>query len=142
VLFPLSMAMEKEQRRPPSSKIVSVSMKASSANAMLQGMKNRSHFRRDGKIALQQDVCVLFYLVFSRKPIAFLLRTSSVFDFVLLVDKLRKKLWHEENVHRALKRAFTRPLDALPRLPPFLLSQVSILLCFSINFTSKKQPNQ
>jgi hypothetical protein len=41
----------------------------------------------------------LFYLVFSRKPVAFLLRTSSVFDFVLQVDKLRKKLWHEKNVH-------------------------------------------
>jgi hypothetical protein len=98
VLFPLSMAME-EQRRPPSSKIAPVSMKASSANATLQGMKNRSHFRRDRKTALQQDVCVLFYLVFSRKPVAFLLRTSSVFDFVLQVDKLRKKLWHEKNVH-------------------------------------------
>ncbi|PWZ13682.1 hypothetical protein Zm00014a_043553 [Zea mays] len=63
------MAME-EQRRPPSSKIAPVSMKASSANATLQGMKNRSHFRRDMKTALQQDV-----------------------------DKLRKKLWHEKNVH-------------------------------------------
>ncbi|AQK71424.1 hypothetical protein ZEAMMB73_Zm00001d016679 [Zea mays] len=50
------MAME-EQRRPPSSKIAPVSMKASSANATLQGMKNRSHFRRDRKTALQQDVC-------------------------------------------------------------------------------------
>ena len=88
VLFPLSMAME-EQRRPPSSKIAPVSMKASSANATLQGMKNRSHFRRDMKTALQQDVCVLFYLVFSRKPVAFLLRTSNIFDFVLQVDKLK-----------------------------------------------------
>jgi hypothetical protein len=41
------------------------------------------------------------------------------------VDKLRKKLRHEENVHRALERAFTRPLGALPRLPPYLPSQVS-----------------
>jgi len=40
------------------------------------------------------------------------------------VDKLRKKLRHEENVHRALERAFTRPLGALPRLPPYLPSQV------------------
>jgi hypothetical protein len=63
VLFPLSMAMEKEQRRPHSLKIAPVSMKASFANATLQGMKNRSHFRRDTKIVLQQDVCVLFYLV-------------------------------------------------------------------------------
>jgi hypothetical protein len=82
------------------------------------------------------------YMVFSRKPVAFLLRTSSIFDFVLHVAKLRKKLWHEENVHQALERAFTRPLGALPRLPPFLLSQVSAFLCFSINFTSTKQPNQ
>jgi hypothetical protein len=41
------------------------------------------------------------------------------------VDKLKKKLRHEENVHRALERAFTRPLGALPRLPPYLPSQVS-----------------
>ncbi|CAK9185845.1 unnamed protein product [Ilex paraguariensis] len=38
------------------------------------------------------------------------------------VDKLKKKLRHEENVHRALERAFTRPLGALPRLPPYLPS--------------------
>ncbi|KAH0451617.1 hypothetical protein IEQ34_018916 [Dendrobium chrysotoxum] len=44
------------------------------------------------------------------------------------VDKLRKKLKHEENVHRALERAFTRPLGALPRLPPFLPSQTLELL--------------
>ncbi|CAD6265171.1 unnamed protein product [Miscanthus lutarioriparius] len=92
-------AMEKEQRRPPSSKTAPVAMKASSANATPQGMKNRNQSRRDRKIALQQDV-----------------------------DKLRKKLRHEENVHRALERAFTRPLGALPRLPPFLPSQTLELL--------------
>ncbi|XP_066331260.1 uncharacterized protein [Miscanthus floridulus] len=70
-----------------------------SANATPQGMKNRIQSRRDRKIALQQDV-----------------------------DKLRKKLRHEENVHRALERAFTRPLGALPRLPPFLPSQTLELL--------------
>ncbi|XP_038900923.1 uncharacterized protein LOC120087970 isoform X2 [Benincasa hispida] len=50
------------------------------------------------------------------------------------VDKLKKKLRHEENVHRALKRAFTRPLGALPRLPPYLppstlelLAEVAVL---------------
>lgn len=42
------------------------------------------------------------------------------------VDKLKKKLRHEENVHRALERAFTRPLGALPRLPPYLPPYVSI----------------
>ncbi|XP_020677431.1 uncharacterized protein LOC110096022 isoform X1 [Dendrobium catenatum] len=55
--------------------------------------------RRERKIALQQDV-----------------------------DKLRKKLRCEENVHRALKRAFTRPLGALPRLPPYLPSYTLELL--------------
>ncbi|KAL2504848.1 hypothetical protein Adt_20469 [Abeliophyllum distichum] len=50
------------------------------------------------------------------------------------VDKLRKKLRHEENVHRALERAFNRPLGALPRLPPYLphdtlelLAEVAVL---------------
>jgi hypothetical protein len=46
------------------------------------------------------------------------------------VDKLKKKLRHEENVHRALERAFTRPLGALPRLPPYLPSQVSTATAF------------
>ncbi|CAL4999335.1 unnamed protein product [Urochloa decumbens] len=92
--------MEKEQRRPPSSKTAPVAMKASAANVTAQGViRNRSQSRRDRKIALQQDV-----------------------------DKLRKKLRHEENVHRALERAFTRPLGALPRLPPYLPSQTLELL--------------
>ncbi|KAA8537711.1 hypothetical protein F0562_027299 [Nyssa sinensis] len=50
------------------------------------------------------------------------------------VDKLKKKLRHEENVHRALERAFARPLGALPRLPPYLpaytlelLAEVAVL---------------
>ncbi|WVZ92485.1 hypothetical protein U9M48_038546 [Paspalum notatum var. saurae] len=93
-------AMEKEQRRPPSSKTAPVAMKASAANAAAhQGIKSRSQSRRDRRIALQRDV-----------------------------DKLRKKLRHEENVHRALERAFTRPLGALPRLPPYLPSQTMELL--------------
>nr|ACH63242.1 hypothetical protein [Rheum australe] len=44
------------------------------------------------------------------------------------VDKLKKKLRHEENVHRALERAFTRPLGMLPRLPPYLPSYTLELL--------------
>ncbi|KAJ1268857.1 hypothetical protein BS78_07G165600 [Paspalum vaginatum] len=93
-------AMEKEQRRPPSSKAAPVAMKASAANAAAhQGIKGRSQSRRERRIALQRDV-----------------------------DKLRKKLRHEENVHRALERAFTRPLGALPRLPPYLPSQTLELL--------------
>ncbi|KAL8141143.1 hypothetical protein V2J09_007164 [Rumex salicifolius] len=55
--------------------------------------------RRERKLALQQDV-----------------------------DKLKKKLRHEENVHRALERAFTRPLGTLPRLPPYLPSYTLELL--------------
>ncbi|KZV23091.1 hypothetical protein F511_06615 [Dorcoceras hygrometricum] len=50
------------------------------------------------------------------------------------VDNLKKKLRHEENVHRALERAFNRPLGALPRLPPYLpqytlelLAEVAVL---------------
>ncbi|KAL6858829.1 hypothetical protein ACP4OV_017831 [Aristida adscensionis] len=91
--------MERDQRRPSSKAPVPVAMKASSANAAPQGIKNRIQSRRDRKIALQQDV-----------------------------EKLRKKLRHEENVHRALERAFTRPLGALPRLPPYLPSQTLELL--------------
>ncbi|KAJ6815948.1 uncharacterized protein M6B38_334495 [Iris pallida] len=60
---------------------------------------NRIQSRRERKLALQQDV-----------------------------DKLRKKLRHEENVHRALERAFTRPLGALPRLPPYLPAHTLELL--------------
>ncbi|KAG8384403.1 hypothetical protein BUALT_Bualt04G0114400 [Buddleja alternifolia] len=50
------------------------------------------------------------------------------------VDNLKKKLRHEENVHRALQRAMNRPLGALPRLPPYLpqytlelLAEVAVL---------------
>jgi hypothetical protein len=41
------------------------------------------------------------------------------------VDNLKKQLRHEENIHRALERAFSRPLGALPRLPPYLPRAVS-----------------
>jgi len=44
------------------------------------------------------------------------------------VDKLKRKLRLEENVHRVLERAFTRPLGSLPRLPPYLPPHVSICL--------------
>nr|CAB3453629.1 unnamed protein product [Digitaria exilis] len=70
-----------------------------SANTGTRGAMNRIQSRRERKLALQQDV-----------------------------DKLKKKLRHEENVHRALERAFTRPLGALPRLPPYLPSQTLALL--------------
>ncbi|XP_047049081.1 uncharacterized protein LOC124654097 [Lolium rigidum] len=69
------------------------------AGAVARGAMSRIQLRRERKLALQQDV-----------------------------DKLKKKLRHEENVHRALERAFTRPLGALPRLPPYLPSQTLALL--------------
>ncbi|KAL2973980.1 hypothetical protein AAZX31_14G077700 [Glycine max] len=59
--------------------------------------KSRKASSRERKLALQQDV-----------------------------DTLKKKLRHEENIHRALERAFNRPLGALPRLPPYLPPYVSI----------------
>lgn len=69
-------------------------------NLEMQGKPSiTSQSRREKKIALQQDV-----------------------------DKLKRKLRHEENVHRALERAFTRPLGALPRLPPYLPSHTLELL--------------
>ncbi|GMI91187.1 hypothetical protein like AT5G42690 [Hibiscus trionum] len=67
--------------------------------------KNRRDSGKERKMALQQDV-----------------------------DKLKKKLRQEENIHRALERAFNRPLGALPRLPPYLppptlelLAEVAVL---------------
>ncbi|GMH14771.1 hypothetical protein Nepgr_016612 [Nepenthes gracilis] len=44
------------------------------------------------------------------------------------VDKLKKKLRHEENIHKALERAFNRPLGALPRLPSYLPPDTQELL--------------
>ncbi|KAJ6404850.1 hypothetical protein OIU84_012927 [Salix udensis] len=71
-------------------------MKLEKEKAEMQGgkpnvAKNRRISSRERKIALQQDV-----------------------------DNLKKQLRHEENIHRALERAFSRPLGALPRLPPYL----------------------
>ncbi|TKY70553.1 Ternary complex factor MIP1, leucine-zipper [Spatholobus suberectus] len=60
-------------------------------NAAEKTVKNGRRSNRERKMALIQDV-----------------------------DKLKRKLRHEENVHRALERAFTRPLGSLPRLPPYL----------------------
>ncbi|KAL4284170.1 hypothetical protein GQ457_16G014370 [Hibiscus cannabinus] len=70
-----------------------------------RAMKNRRALNNERKMALQQDV-----------------------------DKLKKKLRQEESIHRALERAFNRPLGALPRLPPYLppstlelLAEVAVL---------------
>lgn len=59
-------------------------------------------------------------------------RTSSCRERILSleqdVDRLRKTLRHQEDVHRALERAFTRPLGVLPRLPSFLPQKTKQLL--------------
>ncbi|KAL2906197.1 Rho GTPase-activating protein 6 [Bienertia sinuspersici] len=57
-------------------------------------------------------------------------QTSKKKKLALLqdVDKLKKKLRDEENIHRALQRAFNRPLGALPRLPPYLPPNTQELL--------------
>ncbi|CAI8606370.1 unnamed protein product [Vicia faba] len=44
------------------------------------------------------------------------------------VDRLKKKLKHENNIHMALERAFNRPLGLLPRLPPYLPPYILALL--------------
>ncbi|VVB07611.1 unnamed protein product [Arabis nemorensis] len=44
------------------------------------------------------------------------------------VEKLKKQLRLEENIHRAMERAFNRPLGTLPRLPPFLPPPILELL--------------
>uniref|UniRef100_A0A9I9EJP6 Ternary complex factor MIP1 leucine-zipper domain-containing protein n=1 Tax=Cucumis melo TaxID=3656 RepID=A0A9I9EJP6_CUCME len=67
-------------------------------------INNRRRLNREKKMALLQDV-----------------------------DKLKKKLRHEQNVQRALKRAFNRPLGALPRLPPYLPPSVTLFLFTSTN---------
>ncbi|CAA7041682.1 unnamed protein product [Microthlaspi erraticum] len=63
------------------------------------GVANRKALNREKIIAMQQDV-----------------------------EKLRTKLRHEENIHRAMKRAFNRPIGSLPRLPPFLPPPIVELL--------------
>ncbi|CAL9054098.1 unnamed protein product, partial [Musa banksii] len=79
---------------------------------------SRCQSRRQKKIALQQDVSALLHTLLIRLN---LYRS-------ICVDKLMKKLRQEENIHRALERAFTRPSGALPRLPPYLPSHTLELL--------------
>ncbi|XP_021285211.1 uncharacterized protein LOC110417275 isoform X2 [Herrania umbratica] len=82
-----------------------VEMQGTKPTVATKAMKNRRASSKERKMALQQDV-----------------------------DKLKKKLRQEENIHRALERAFNRPLGALPRLPPYLppstlelLAEVAVL---------------
>ncbi|GJV21272.1 ty3-gypsy retrotransposon protein, partial [Tanacetum coccineum] len=53
---------------------------------------------------------------------------ETAFAALFCVDKLKKTLRQEENVHRALERAFSRRLGTLPHLPPYLLPQTLELL--------------
>ncbi|KAH9327266.1 hypothetical protein KI387_007444 [Taxus chinensis] len=61
-------------------------------------------------------------------------QNQKMLDLEQDVDKLRKKLRREEDLRRALQRAFTRPRGARPRFPPFippktqeLLAEVAVL---------------
>uniref|UniRef100_A0A6P6GA49 uncharacterized protein LOC107420885 isoform X2 n=1 Tax=Ziziphus jujuba TaxID=326968 RepID=A0A6P6GA49_ZIZJJ len=76
-----------------------VDLRGNMPRATTKATSNGRASSRERKLALQQDV-----------------------------DKLKKKLRYEENVHRALERAFSRPLGALPRLPPYLPPQTLELL--------------
>ncbi|XP_034895284.1 uncharacterized protein [Populus alba] len=82
-----------------------VGMQGSKPNVAKKAANKRQASSRERKITLQEDV-----------------------------DKLKKQLRHQENIHRALERAFSRPLGALPRLPPYLprttlelLAEVAVL---------------
>ncbi|XP_010268747.1 PREDICTED: uncharacterized protein LOC104605611 isoform X2 [Nelumbo nucifera] len=96
-----------------------------------QKVKAQRKYGKKEKMELQAS-----RLMDSEKPTVNRRRSSRERKMALLqdVDKLKKKLRHEENVHRALERAFTRPLGALPRLPPYLppytlelLAEVAVL---------------
>ncbi|XP_048227069.1 uncharacterized protein LOC8260867 isoform X2 [Ricinus communis] len=76
-----------------------IEIKGNKQRNATKAAKTRQASSRERKISLQQDV-----------------------------DKLKKKLRYEENVHRALERAFNRPLGALPRLPPYLPASTLELL--------------
>lgn len=120
--------------------------------AMGGGHKNGRRSNRERKMALIQDVtfesspnpCYYYYIVFLF-VLSFMLLVRSAKSITsgscfqgwwkMQVDKLKRKLRHEENVHRALERAFTRPLGSLPRLPPYLPPYVSLslsLACFVV----------
>jgi hypothetical protein len=61
----------------------------------LETVYSRRYSRRERKIELEKDI-----------------------------EKLRKKLRYEENAQKGLELAFTRPLVALPRLPPYLYAKI------------------
>lgn len=92
---------------------------------------NKRSSIRQKKMALQQDVELFIFLSLVEFDYLFYcvycLYCENFAEFQ--VDKLKKRLRHEESVHRALERAFSRPLGALPRLPPYLPQPVSSSSC-------------
>ncbi|KAL5557070.1 hypothetical protein UlMin_039306 [Ulmus minor] len=91
----------------------------------LQAMKAASNHDKKEKMETQRSRVVV-----AEKTATSRRRANREKKMALIqdVDKLKKKLRQEENVHRALERAFTRPLGALPRLPPYLPSYTLELL--------------
>lgn len=107
-------------------------MQGRKQNDAAKAARSRRTSGEERKIALQQDVQIQFlidpFLIFVSLFGIHLFSSvcdNSVWNFDFQVDKLKKKLRHEENVHRALERALNRPLGALPRLPPYLPANVS-----------------
>ncbi|KAK4434459.1 hypothetical protein Salat_0608700 [Sesamum alatum] len=101
------------------------------ARGSLQSMKAHLKHEQENMVEMQSS-----WIMDAEKPSTS--RQGSVRDRKMAlqqdVDMLKKRLRHEENVHRALERAFTRPLGSLPRLPPYLpphtlelLAEVAVL---------------
>ncbi|RID77244.1 hypothetical protein BRARA_A00172 [Brassica rapa] len=106
-------------------------MNTSGVRAALSSMKapSKHDTNQEEKKKKMESQCNGKPLVNRRKA-----NREKKMDLLQDVDKLKRKLRHEENVHRALERAFTRPLGALPRLPSYLprhtlelLAEVAVL---------------
>ncbi|XP_009139603.1 uncharacterized protein LOC103863524 [Brassica rapa] len=106
-------------------------MNTSGVRAALSSMKapSKHDTNQEEKNKKMESQCNGKPLVNRRKA-----NREKKMDLLQDVDKLKRKLRHEENVHRALERAFTRPLGALPRLPSYLprhtlelLAEVAVL---------------
>jgi len=124
-----------------------VGMQGSKPSVAKKAANKRQASSRERKIALQEDVWSCFLVILQNRSNNFVfflfhwccpvfngaiawkspfLRLIIVLAIpIIQVDKLKKQLRHEENIHRALERAFSRPLGALPRLPPYLPRTVS-----------------
>ncbi|KAK4387553.1 hypothetical protein Sango_2361900 [Sesamum angolense] len=97
----------------------------SEARRSLQSMKAHGKHEKENIVEIQS-----IWIMDAEKPSTS--RRGSVRERKMAlqqdVDKLKKRLRHEENVHRALERAFTRPLGSRPRLPPYLPAHTLELL--------------